>query len=75
MIPLDDTSTRLAETLWAEIKRVTRQRDRLVAAIDSHRAVCIAEDADDDTQHEADLALWHVAARMSDGRDGTNGEQ
>jgi hypothetical protein len=75
MIPLDDTSTRLAETLWAEIKRVSRQRDRLADAIAAHRAVCMADDADDDTQHEADLALWHVAARMSDGRDGTNGER
>lgn len=66
MNPLDDHGTRIAETLWAEIKRVSRQRDQLLDAIAAHRAVCIAEDADDDTQHEADLALWHVAARMRD---------
>ncbi len=66
MNPLDDHGTRIAETLWAEIKRVSRQRDRLADAIAAHRAVCMAEDTDDDTQHDADLALWHVAARMRD---------
>ncbi len=66
MNPLDDHGTRIAETLWAEIKRVSRQRDRLADAIAAHRAVCMAEDTDDDAQHEADLALWHVAARMRD---------
>lgn len=66
MNPLDDHGTRIAETLWAEIKRVSRQRDQLLDAVAAHRAVCMAEDTDDDTQHEADLALWHVAARMRD---------
>jgi len=64
--PLDDHCTRIAETLWAEIKRVSCHRDRLADAISAPRAVCMAEDTDDDAQHEADLALWHVAARMRD---------
>jgi hypothetical protein len=53
---------------------VSRQRDRLLAAIAAHRAACIADDADDATQHDADVALWETAATFGD-RDGGNGVQ
>jgi hypothetical protein len=59
-------------SLLLEVRRVTHQRDRLLAAIAAHRAACVADDADDTAQHDADVALWETAAAFGD-RDGGNG--
>ncbi len=64
----------VAYLLQLEVRRVSRQRDRLLAAIAAHRAACIADDADDNAQHDADVALWETAATFGD-RDGGNGVQ
>jgi hypothetical protein len=49
------------DELWNKLLEVTRQRDRLLAAIALHKLVVSQAGEDGDAQHDADIRLWSDA--------------